>query len=100
VGGHTVAAWVSTIDLGAIRNMVDVDILLKRQDLEAAKKAMADAGFHFAKVLGVDMFLDGDDGRPRDAVHLHYAEEIVRQGDCSEGKLGMFFSSQPLAPVV
>ncbi len=31
--------------------------------------------------MDVDMFLDGADGRPRDAVHLLYAEEIVRQGD-------------------
>ena len=81
VGGHAVAAWVSTIDPGAIRNTVDVDILLRRHDLETAKKAMEAAGFHFAKVMDVDMFLDSADGRPRDAVHLLYAEEIVRQGD-------------------
>ncbi len=81
VGGHAVAAWVSTIDPGAVRNTVDVDILIRRQDFEAAKQAMEAAGFHFANVLNVDMFLDGADGRPRDAVHLLYAEEIVRQGD-------------------
>ena len=81
VGGHAVAAWVSTIDPGAIRNTVDVNILLRRHDLETAKKAMEAAGFHFAKIMDVDMFLDGADGRPRDAVHLLYAEEIFRQGD-------------------
>jgi len=81
VGGHAVAAWVSTIDPGATRNTVDVDILLRRSDLETAKKAMETAGFHFTRVMDVDMFLDGTDGRPRDAVHLLYAEEIVRQGD-------------------
>ncbi len=81
VGGHAVAAWVSTIDSGAIRNTVDVDILLRRSDLETAKKAMEAAGFHFTNVMDVDMFLDGSDGRPRDAVHLLYAKEIVRQGD-------------------
>jgi hypothetical protein len=81
VGGHAVAAWVSTIDPGAIRNTADVDILLRRQDFEMARKAMESAGFYFAKVMEVDMFLDGADGRPRDAVHLLYAEEIVRQGD-------------------
>ena len=42
---------------------------------------MGAAGFNFTKVMDVDMFLDGTDGRPRDAVHLFYAEEIVRQGD-------------------
>ena len=81
VGGHAVAAWVSTIDPGAVRNTVDVDILLRRHDLDTAKKAMEAAGFHFATVMDVDMFLDGPNGRPRDAVHLLYSEEIVRQGD-------------------
>lgn len=81
VGGHAVAAWVSTIDPGAVRNTVDVDVLLRRQDFEAAKQAMEAAGFHFSNVMDIDLFLDDADGRPRDAVHVLYAEEIVRQGD-------------------
>ena len=81
VGGHAVAAWVSTIDPGAIRNTVDVDVLLRRQDIEAVKRAMAAAGFYYVQVMNVDMFLDGPDGRPRDGVHVLYAEERVRDGD-------------------
>ena len=80
-GGHAVAAWVSTIDPGAVRNTVDVDVLLRREDFEAAKQAMEAAGFQYAHVMDIDMFLDGPDGRPRDAVHVLYAEEIVRHGD-------------------
>ena len=45
VGGNAVAAWVAKIDVAAIRNTPDVNILLRRDDLEAAKVAMEAAGF-------------------------------------------------------
>ena len=39
---------------------------------------MEAAGWVYANVLGVDMFLDGPNGRPKDAVHLLFAGEKVR----------------------
>src|SRR6185312_3163661 len=54
IGGNAVAAWVSKVDPGAARNTVDVDL------------------------MDVHMFLDGPDGRPRDAVHILFAGEKVR----------------------
>jgi hypothetical protein len=78
IGGNAVAAWVSKVDPGAARNTVDVDILVNRADLDAVKAAMAKAGFHFRRVLGVNMFLDGPKGRPRDAVHVLFSGEKVR----------------------
>jgi hypothetical protein len=36
IGGNAVAAWVSRIDESAVRNTQDVDILIRRSDLEAA----------------------------------------------------------------
>ncbi len=36
IGGNAVAAWVATIDDGAVRNTRDVDILLREQDLDLA----------------------------------------------------------------
>src|SRR2546426_1214332 len=78
VGGNAVAAWVATVDPAAVRNTQDVDILLRRDDLDAAERALAPAGFVRANVAGVDMFLDGPDGRPRDAVHVIIAGEKVR----------------------
>jgi hypothetical protein len=78
IGGNAVAAWVARVDPGAIRNTADVDILLRRADLEAAKVAMAKAGFFHCEVSGVDMFIDGPQGRPRDAVHVIFAAEKVR----------------------
>jgi hypothetical protein len=79
VGGNAVAAWVSKVDPGAARNTVDVDLMINRADLEIVKAAMARAGFFYRQVFGVNMFLDGSDGRPRDAVHVVFAGEKVRQ---------------------
>lgn len=78
VGGHAVANWVSRVDPEAIRNTRDVDLLIRRTDFDAAKVAMEAAGFVYANLLGVDMFLDGPEGKPSGAVHLLYAGEKVR----------------------
>jgi hypothetical protein len=78
VGGNAVAAWVATVDPSAVRNTQDVDILLRRSDLEAAKQAMQSAGFVYRNVSGVHIFLDGPNARARDAVHIVLAGEKVR----------------------
>ena len=77
-GGNAVAAWVSRVDEAAVRNTQDVDIVIRRADLEAACAAMVQAGFVYRRVAGVDMFLDGEDAKARDAVHLVFAGEKVR----------------------
>jgi hypothetical protein len=78
-GGNAVAAWVATIDVAAVRNTQDVDILLRRSDLDAAAKALEKAGFIRRQVAGIDIFLDGPDAKARDAVHVIMAGEKVRQ---------------------
>jgi hypothetical protein len=78
VGGNAVAAWVATIDPTATRNTQDVDILLRRADIEAAAQALAAVGFVRRHVAGMDMFLDGPSGRARDAVHAIPANEKIR----------------------
>jgi len=77
-GGNAVAAWVSRVDEAAVRNTQDVDVLLRRSDLDAAKTAMAEAGFVYRRAAGVEMFLDGPDAKARDAVHVVFAGEKVR----------------------
>ncbi len=77
VGGNAVAAWVARVDEAAVRNTQDVDILLRRGDLEAAKQAMAIAGFIHRHVKGVDMFLDGPEAKARDAVHVVFAGQKI-----------------------
>jgi hypothetical protein len=78
IGGNAVAAWVSRVDEAAVRNTRDVDILLKRSDLERAKIALAEAGFVYRHRAGSDMFLDGPRAKARDAVHIVFAGEKVR----------------------
>jgi hypothetical protein len=77
-GGNAVAAWVARVDEAAVRNTQDVDVLLRRGDLEAAKAAMTQAGFVYRHVKSIDMFLDGPDAKARDAVHIVFASEKVR----------------------
>ena len=60
-----------------MRNTQDVDILLRREDLERAKTALAAAGFVFRHVKSVDMFLDGPGAKARDAIHIVFAGEKV-----------------------
>lgn len=77
-GGNAIAAWVSRVDEAAVRNTQDVDIVLRRADLSAARKALEQAGFVYRHVASVDMFLDGPDAKARDAVHIVFAAEKVR----------------------
>jgi hypothetical protein len=84
VGGNAVAAWVAQVDEAAIRNTQDVDVILSRADLEAAKLALASAGFVYRHVKGIDMFLDGEGAKARDAVHVLFAGEKVRADDIAE----------------
>lgn len=77
-GGNAVAAWVATVDAAAVRNTQDVDILLRRSDLEAAARALAGAGFVRRHVAAPELFLDGPDAKARDAVRLLMAREKVR----------------------
>lgn len=77
IGGNAVAAWVSRIDEAAVRNTRDVDILLRRADLERAKAALTRAGFVHRHSAGTDMFLEGPHAKARDAVHVVFAGEKV-----------------------
>ena len=78
-GGNAVAAWVARVDRAAVRNTQNVDILVRRSDFPAIQVALEAVGFHFHHLWGVDCFIDGPNGSPRDAVHLLYAGEKVRE---------------------
>ncbi|MFO0805270.1 MAG: nucleotidyltransferase family protein [Gemmataceae bacterium] len=106
IGGHAVAAWVAKIDEGSVRNTRDVDILVRRSDLEAVKSAMEAEGFIFDNAYGVDFFLDGPNGKPSDGVHLLYAGEKVKDTDpvpsplLSESERGAAFQVVSLEALV
>jgi len=81
VGGNAVMAWVASKDKAAIRFTPDVDLLLRKSDMGAAAAALATVGFIQNARLGVDMFLDGPNASPRDAVHVLFAGEKVKTHD-------------------
>lgn len=78
IGGNAVQIWVSQVDESAVRNTKDVDIILSRERLDEAIATLSEAGFHYRHAAGVTMFLDGPDGKARDAVHVVFAGEKVR----------------------
>lgn len=77
-GGNAVALWVSRVDEVAVRNTRDVDLLVRRADMDAVTSALTAAGFVYCHAASIDMFLDGPDGKARDAVHLVFSGEKVR----------------------
>lgn len=83
VGGNAVAAWVSRVDVAAVRNTRDVDLLLRPADAECARRALEGAGFVHRRVAALgkagamDVFLDGPDAKVRDAVHILWAGQKV-----------------------
>lgn len=81
VGGNAVAAWVSRVDESAARATQDVDILIRRVDLDRTKIALESAGFLYRHVASIDMFLDGPTAKARDAVHVIFAGEQMRPAD-------------------
>lgn len=78
IGGNAVAHWVSTIDSGATRATKDVDLLMRRADLEDAARALAGHGFIREVVMDIPVFLEESDPRPSQGVHIILANEKVR----------------------
>jgi hypothetical protein len=73
IGGNAAASWVATVDEGAVRNCPDVELLVRRGDFTAVARALEAAAF----VRDGVMFLDGPDGKPRQAVRLVFSGERI-----------------------
>ena len=78
IGGNAVAAWVARIDVEAVRNTKDVDLLVRRRDFDGLVAALQSVGFVYQNVACVDRFLDGPEGSLRSAIHIVFAGERVR----------------------
>ena len=79
VGGNAVQHWVAQVDESVVRNTRDVDIILNGPDLDRAIVALEQVGFIYRRAASVSMFLDGPDAKARDAVHVVFAGQKVRQ---------------------
>jgi hypothetical protein len=70
---------VAQVDEAAVRNTRDVDILIRRSDFERATAVLSQVGFVYRRAADVSMFLDGPDASARDAVHVIFAGEKIRE---------------------
>src|SRR6266478_8092454 len=80
-GGNAVAEWVARVDEDAVRNTRDVDLLIRRSDLPAARAALEAAGFVYHHLLDINVFIDGPQGKPSGGIHILFAGEKVRRDD-------------------
>ena len=79
IGGNAVQHWVAQVDESVVRNTRDVDIILNECDLDQAIAALERVGFIYRRAAGVSMFLDGSTAKARDAVHVVFAGQKVRE---------------------
>lgn len=106
VGGNAIAAWVARVDVEAVRNTKDVDVLVRREDFPRVVESLASVGFVHQNMAGVDRFLDGPAGSVRSAIHVVFAREKVRPDylfpapDVSESETGPEFSVPTLDALV
>jgi hypothetical protein len=78
VGGQAVALWVATVDPAGVRTTKNVDLLVNRSDLPAARAAAKSVAMDYFETMGVGMFIDREAPNPRHGVHLVWAGEKVR----------------------
>ena len=56
----------------------DVDLMVRREDLDRTKEIVARNGFRFRHVAGVDMLICGEADSAKNAVHLVFSDEKIR----------------------
>jgi hypothetical protein len=78
VGGVAVYLHVSSAGEGAGRLTRDVDIAVRRQDLNRIAEAASQHGFIFRHTAGPDMLVDAERPQARTGVHLVFSGEKVR----------------------
>ncbi len=78
VGGYAIYLHVDAIDPIAARMTRDVDVAVRRADLERIRKVIEPFGFIYKHAAGGDMFLDANEPKAKSAVHLVFIGEKVR----------------------
>jgi Uncharacterised nucleotidyltransferase len=78
VGGNAVAAWVGRVDQAATRATKDVDLLVRRQDVDRVTQAIEALGFRREDLRDLVLFIDPDEPSKRSGVRLIWADEKIR----------------------
>ncbi|MCC7293759.1 MAG: hypothetical protein IT449_17005 [Phycisphaerales bacterium] len=77
IGGNAVATWIARRDPSATRTTKDVDLLVRKIDVELVSAAMAGIGFIREDLRGWVIFLDPQEPQRRAGVHLVWAGQKV-----------------------
>jgi hypothetical protein len=78
IGGMAVAAQIEQVDRDQVMLTKDVDIMIRRCDLERVKEAAPRHGFHFRHTAGLDMLLYGEEKKAIRGVHLIFSGEKIK----------------------
>lgn len=78
VGGLAAYLYVEEAEPDAGRLTRDIDIVVRRKDLEKIAAAAASAGLEYRHVAGVDMLAQTGEPSARRAVHMIFTGEKVR----------------------
>ena len=78
VGGLAAYLYVEESEPDAGRLTRDIDIVVRRQDIDAISKAVEPFGLQYRQVAGVDMLVRRGEPSARRAVHLVFTGETVR----------------------
>ena len=78
IGGLAVLVHVEEADPEHATLTRDVDLMIRRSDLERVREIGARHGFRFRHTAGLDMLLYGETNSARNAVHLLFSGEKVR----------------------
>ena len=78
IGGLAAYLYVEEVEPDAGRLTKDIDIVVRRDDLERIAKAAEPFGLRHRHVAGVDMLVQADQPSARRAIHLVFTGEKVR----------------------
>jgi hypothetical protein len=95
VGGLAVFLHVENADSTHSSLTRDIDLMIRREDLDAVVRVAETQGFRFRHAAGIDMLLYGETTSARNAVHLLFAGEKVKASqvevnpELRPGRLGL-----------
>ncbi len=75
IGGMAVMIQVHQVDPSEVRLTKDIDIMIRRSDLERIRAVAHDHGFTFRHVAGIDMLMPEGETKAKNAIHLVFSEE-------------------------
>lgn len=78
VGGNAIALWVAKADPAATRTTKDVDLLVRKEDVDRITDVLTGLGFVREDLRSLVLFLDPNEPARRSGVHLVWAGEPVR----------------------